>query len=168
MIIICCSKNRSCFSHVLNIPCVIFSGSLHNFPDPHGHPNDLKALVTDLVVGQVEYCNGLVDPKGISQGLEGWKNQPTNRVFQMPNLCRGFPLHILTHPIFAWHAALESKKKSQHHWESEWIGWPSPTPNAQELYHADTCCTCWHHFSYLRHHPCHAFKPSSPIWLSPR
>lgn len=79
---ICCSKNISCFSRALNIPSVIFSGSLHNFPDPQGH---LKALVTNLIVGQVEYCNGLVDPKGISQGLEAWKNQPTNRVFQISN-----------------------------------------------------------------------------------
>lgn len=94
--LICCSKNIPCFSYALNIPSVIFSGSLHNFPDPHGHPNGLKALVTNLVVGQVEYCNGLVNPKGISQGLQGWKNQPTRRVYQMPNFCRGFQLHKVT------------------------------------------------------------------------
>ena len=132
----------SCFSRALNIPSVIFSGSLHNFPDPQGH---LKALVTNLIVGQVEYCNGLVDPKGISQGLEAWKNQPTNRVFQMPNFCRGFQLHKVTnlfvslqflHGVQLWKKKISASLGNR-------IGWPSPTPNAQELYDADTC---WHNF----------------------
>ncbi len=75
----------------------MLSASLHNFPNHPGHPRGLEALVTDLVVGEVEYCNGLVYAKGISQGLEGWKNQPTNRVFGIPNRCCVFQLHVWTH-----------------------------------------------------------------------
>ena len=32
----------------------------------------LHALVAKLVAAQVDFCNGLVDPKGFSEGLQNW------------------------------------------------------------------------------------------------